>query len=259
MIAYWVVDGSSTEQAKLWDSRTRKRITTLRDTTVRSIDGNDWERLKPLAFSPDGGRLAVGAGRDIILWEVASHQRIAVPKGHSDLVNFLIFAPDGKTLASGADDGRVKLWDVTSAEPREMTALSAGFRVNGLAFSLDGKTLAASGDGVPIKRWELSHPEAPVELLPLEAKDGHTGWVYAMAFSPRANLLISAGTGGEVIAWDLASDPKKFSPRKLALPHSSIGIVSALAFTPDGETMLSAGSDNNITLSQYRRRHFCPD
>jgi WD40 repeat protein len=108
--------------------------------------------------------------------------------------------------------------------------------------------LAASGVSPPIKRWELSNLEAPVELPPLEAKDGHSGWVMAIAFSPRTNLLISADTGGEVIAWDWASDPKEFSPRKLALPHGSIGIVNAVAFTPDGQTMLSAGSDNNITL-----------
>src|SRR4030095_14030293 len=107
---------------------------------------------------------------------------------------------------------------------------------------------AASGVSPPIKRWELSNLEAPVELPPLQAKDGHSGWVMAIAFSPRTNLLISADTGGAVIAWDWASDPKEFSPRKLALPHGSIEIVVALAFTPDGQTMLSAGSDNNITL-----------
>ena len=232
---------------KLWDNRTRKLIATLRDTTLQPIDGDD-SAAKALAFSPDGGRLAVGVGRDIVLWEVASHQRIAVLNGHSKRVNFLVFARGGKILASGADDGLVKLWDVTSAEPREMTALPVGFDVSCVAFSYDGKTLAASGYSPPIKRWELSNLEAPVELPPLEAKDGHSGWVMAIAFSPRTNLLISADTGGEMIAWDLASDPKEFSPRKLALPHGSIGIVNALAFTPDGQTMLSAGSDNNITL-----------
>ena len=232
---------------KLWDNRTRKLVATLRDTTIQPIDGYD-VAAKALAFSPDGGRLAVGVGRDIVLWEVASHQRIAVLNGHSKRVNFLVFARGGKILASGADDELVKLWDVTSAEPREMTALPVGFVVSCVAFSYDGKTLAASGYSPPIKRWELSNLEAPVELPPLEAKDGHSGWVVAIAFSPRTNLLISADTGGDMIAWDLASDPKEFSPRKLALPHGSIGIVNAVAFTPDGQTMLSAGSDNNITL-----------
>jgi WD40 repeat protein/serine/threonine protein kinase len=232
---------------KLWDNRTRKFIATLRDTTIRPMDGNDLA-TKALAFSPDGGRLAVGVGRDIVLWEVASHQRIAVLNAHSKRVNFLVFARGGKILASGADDDLVKLWDVNSSEPREMTALPVGFVVSCVAFSADGKTLAASGFSPPIKRWDLSNLEAPVELPPLEAKDGHTGWVLAIAFSPRTNLLISADSGGRMMAWDFASDPKEFSPRKLALPHGSSGIVNAVAFTPDGQTMLSAGSDNNITF-----------
>ena len=232
---------------KLWDNQTRKLIATLRDATIQPSDGNDFA-AKALAFSPDGGWLAVGVGRAIVLWEVASHQRLAVLNGHSKRVNALAFARGGKILASGADDGLVKLWDVTSAEPREMTALPVGFVVACVAFSADGKTLAVSGFSSPIKRWELSNLEAPVELPPLEAKDGHTGFVLAIAFSPRTNLLISADAGGAVIAWDLASDPKEFSSHKLALPHGSVGIVNAVAFTPDGQTMLSAGSDNNITL-----------
>ena len=55
---------------KLWDNRTRKLIATLRDTTIQPIDGYDLAS-KALAFSPDGGRLAVGVGRDIVLWDVA--------------------------------------------------------------------------------------------------------------------------------------------------------------------------------------------
>ena len=232
---------------KLWDYRTRKLVDTLSDTTVQPGDGDD-AAVKPLAFSPDGGRLAVGVGRDIVLWEVASRRRIAVLNGHSKRVNFLVFAREGRILASGANDSLVKVWDVTPAEPREIAMLNVGFVVGCLAFSNDGKTLAASGFDPLIKRWDLSNLEAPVELPPLEAEGGHTSWVWAMAFSPKTNLLISASTGGEVIAWDVASDPTKFSPRKLALPHGSIGIVNAVAFTPDGQTMLSAGTDNNITL-----------
>ncbi len=232
---------------KLWDYRTRKLITTLRDPAVQPIDGNDWA-VKPLAFSPDGGRLAVGVGRDIVLWEVASHQRIAVLSGHLKRVNYLVFALGGKIMASGADDQQVRVWDVTSAEPREMAALRAGFDISCVAFSQDGNTLAASGSSPSIKRWELSNPAAPVELPPLEAKDTHTAWVMAFAFSPNTNLLVSAGSDGKVIGWSLGNDPKEFLSHKLPLGHGSIGIVNAVAFTPDGQTILSAGSDNNITL-----------
>jgi WD40 repeat protein len=231
---------------KLWDNRTRKLVATLRDTTLQPIDGYD-AAAKPLAFSPDGGRLAVGVGRDIVLWDVASREPIAVLTGHSNRVNFLVFARGAKILASGADDGMVRLWEVTSAKPREIAVL-LGFNVYSLAFSHDGRILAASGASLTIKRWDLSNLEAPVPLLPLEAKDGHTGWVWAMAFSPNTNLLVSASTGGGLIGWNLASDPKEFLAHKLPSADGSMGIVNAVAFTPDGQTVLSAGTDNNITL-----------
>jgi len=232
---------------KLWDYQTRKLVATLRDTTIQPMDGNDWA-VKPLAFSPDGARLAVGVGREIVLWDVASHQRIAVLNGHTKRVNFLVFARGGKILASGADDQQVRLWDITSTKPREMAALPAGFDVSCVDISHDGKTLAASGSSLMIKRWELSNPEAPVEMPPLEGKGGHSAWVNAIAFSPTTNLLVSAGSGGGLFSWNLGKDSNAFLPRRLPAAHGAIGIVNILAFTPDGQTILSAGSDNNITL-----------
>jgi len=38
-------------------------------------------------------------------------------QGHLGWVNALTFSPDGRTLASGADDGTVRLWDVGSILP----------------------------------------------------------------------------------------------------------------------------------------------
>src|SRR6185369_3268841 len=232
---------------KLWDYRTRKLIATFPEETGRPLDWFN-AAMKALAFSPDGRHLAVGVDRGIVLRDVFSHQRIALPNAHSQPVNFLAFAPGGKVLASGGDDGVVKLWDLRSAEPREITALTVGFNITCVAFSPDGKTLAASSFRGPINRWDVSNPESPVEMPPLVAKDGHISWVMAIAFSPRTNMLASTGAGDELLIWDSATDPKAFSPRKLTLPHGTIGIRNVLGFTPDGETMLSAGADNNITL-----------
>jgi WD40 repeat protein len=49
------------------------------------------------------------------LWDAKDHGSIAVLHGHNGPVDPVLFAPDGKTLASGGvDDFNVRLWDVAT-------------------------------------------------------------------------------------------------------------------------------------------------
>ncbi len=77
-------------------------------------------RTQALAFSPDGRFVATASGlylwpeydRTIRIWETATGKKVAELPGHGGWVNALLFAPDGRRLFSGSDDGSILVWDI---------------------------------------------------------------------------------------------------------------------------------------------------
>ena len=68
-----------------------------------------------LTFSPDGKTLLAPTLEMwdplIKLWDVDTGQDLGTLSGHTEPVETLVFSHDGKTLASGSQDGTVLLWD----------------------------------------------------------------------------------------------------------------------------------------------------
>jgi WD40 repeat protein len=70
------------------------------------------------------------------------------------LVRVLAFAADGQTLATGGQDGAVRLWDATTG--RERALLGGHARsVLALAFLPDGRTLATASPDGTVQFWHV--------------------------------------------------------------------------------------------------------
>ncbi|AFY81123.1 trypsin-like peptidase domain-containing protein [Oscillatoria acuminata] len=75
------------------------------------------------ALSPDGQTLALCAGTEISLINVASTQVVRTLPVPSSCYH-LVFLPDGKTLVSGGDGGKIELWDINTPITRRFFTLN---------------------------------------------------------------------------------------------------------------------------------------
>ena len=83
---------------ELWDVATLEAVSFF-DGSTRPVSD--------VAFSPDGGTLAIGSDDHTVrLWDTATGSLVRVLSGHTDWVNSVAFSPDGGTVASGSIDGQ---------------------------------------------------------------------------------------------------------------------------------------------------------
>jgi WD40 repeat protein len=75
--------------------------------------------------------------------------------GHAVAVYSVVFSPDGRLLASGSEDGTIKLWRVADGS---LVRTLTGHRdlVRSVSFSPDGRLLASGSYDNTIKLWRVA-------------------------------------------------------------------------------------------------------
>jgi WD40 repeat protein len=157
-----------------------------------------------LAFHPVRGHILASASGDrtVKLWDVATGQRLDTFSQPSKEQNSVVFSPDGRLVAAGGSDNRIRVWSV-SETGKEGTnpILYARFAHEGpilkVAFSPDGRLLASSSQDLRIKIWE-THSFTQVAVF-----DRQPDWAAALAFSPDSRTLFVGRMDGSLGAYEM--------------------------------------------------------
>jgi WD40 repeat protein len=221
-----LASGGGDGRVALWDLQSGREL-------WRVESGGD-----SLAFFPDGKVLAAEEGRGVRLFDVNPVRRGLLLEGHTDRVMAVAVAPDGKSLASAAMDGTVRVWDAAAGKERLRLNTPPKYGL-ALAYSPDGKALAcATFDGRLLvwdaasgrERWAVQSPDDALQNV---------------VFAPDGSELYTAR--GTVRAWDAATGKE--------LRHAGVGgqDVFRLALSPDGRLLYGIVRDGVVRLWETKK------
>jgi WD40 repeat protein/DNA-binding XRE family transcriptional regulator len=146
-----------------------------------------------------------------------------LPHGGSLAVN-----PDGITMATGGQDGFIKVWQVQDGQ-QALAWQGHQAKVTDLAYSPDGRFLASAGLDGKVHLWQASSKQLLHTWLLVQ------GGAFSVAFSPDGKLLAAGGEGSAWI-WNANSFEEVHS-----LPGHNVA-VSGIGFSPDGELLSTIDS-----------------
>lgn len=197
-----------------------------------------------IAWRPDGRYLAAAYKDHLCVWDLhdTDHPRqVTLATADTGWVFSAAFSPDGRTLAVGAEHGRIWLWDLS--EPRSprpiVTSGGGNLRVDSVSFAADGRTLAAAVSDGSLRLWDTTNPHAPQQRKVIK-----NAKVLSAQFSPHGPLLAGGTAAGTIRSWNV-SNMDHPRPHSETDPFGQKSSVTSVAFNQDGTVLAAASRDGD--------------
>ncbi len=221
----FLVSTSSEGKIKIWNT------TNWEDSKTLTQEEGGW--VRSVAFSPDGKFLASGSNSSIEIWNVNTWKCIKILTPEYNIYS-VVFSPDGSTLVSSSDQGKIKIWDTNNWK------LIKAFKghnstIYSVIFHQEGKIIASVARDDDYKANLYGHYTVKIwdtnnwKLIKTLTQNGDA---YSVAFSPDGKKLAS-GFNPNVKIWD-TSDWKLIKTFK---GHKDM--IKSIVFMPYSKKILS--------------------
>ncbi len=269
-----IATSANLNRIEIRDARTGKIVKSLSQPTAK---------IKAVAFSPDGDRLAVTSedAKVVHIWDIPSARLLMTLPQPKD-GNSLAFSPDGSQLLVGNVGDTITLWDTASGQLIQRFKTADG--VHNVAFAPSGNVIAVGGSiiqtvdllevksGRLIRRLTgLDHGSNALRFLPDGKSLASVGGVVeqfccdgpSIWDTASGRLLWKVPTDAGEGIWDMALSPDgkvlvfddggKFSVRDTGNGNKIREIEQtsntwSLTFSPDGAALASGHEDYNVRL-----------
>ncbi|XP_056011786.1 periodic tryptophan protein 2 homolog isoform X2 [Ostrea edulis] len=247
---------------------------------IHSLSISD-QIISSVAFNKTGdwiGLACTGLGQ-LLVWEWQSETYVLKQQGHFNQISCLSYSPDGQNLATGGDDGKVKLWNTSSGFCFVTFNEHLG-GVTGVVFSQNGQVVLSSSLDGTVRAFDLNRyrnfrtftSPRPAQFSCitvdssgdivcaggmdtfevfvwsmqtgrlLEVLAGHEGPVSSVTFSSHKALLASGSWDKTVKLWDVFEN--KGAKETIVLSSD----VLSVRFRPDGNELAISTLDAQITF-----------
>ncbi|EER36260.1 periodic tryptophan protein 2 [Candida tropicalis MYA-3404] len=228
-----------------------------------------------------GEWLAFGSSKlgQLVVYEWQSESYILKQQGHFDSLNTLCYSPDGSRIATGSEDGKIKIWDIRSGFCL-MTFTEHTASVTQVQFAKRGNVLFSSSLDGTIRAWDLirfrnfrtftATTRIPFNCLAvdpsgevvvggsqdtfeiyvwsvqtgqlLDSLTGHEGPISCLTFGVENSILASASWDKTIRIWNI------FSRSQTVEPIDIQSDVLCLAMRPDCKELSVSTLDGHISV-----------
>ncbi|KAJ1023951.1 hypothetical protein NDA13_004783 [Ustilago tritici] len=200
-------------------------------------------------FSADGKYLATGCNKSAQIFDTKTGAKTCLLTDQSanskgDLyIRSVCFSPDGKCLATGAEDRQIRIWDISK---KKVKHLFSGHKqeIYSLDYSKDGRIIASGSGDKTVRIWDVENGQLLHTLYTspgLEHGPSEAG-VTSVSISSDNRLVAAGALDTLVRVWDAQTG------KQLERLKSHKDSIYSVSFAPDGKSLVSGSLDKTLKL-----------